>query len=393
MEIRVRRGDTFWHYSQLFHIPLKLIMDSNPGIRPNELDLGQAVQIPGFVATTRVVQKGDSFWKLASSRRLRVDALLVLNPGVNPNQLQIGQRIQIPVRVTSPVVNGNQPYDFQKMRNDINKLLSIYPFMERREIGKSVMGLPLYDLRIGKGSRKVQVNASFHANEWITTAILMSFLNEYLLSLTNHFPVKGIPTLPAYLQTELSAVPMVDPDGVNLVLNGPQPEMEERVIAINKGRRDFSGWKANIRGVDLNKQFPANWEFEATRKPKTPASRDFPGYAPLSEPETKAMADLARKGNFDRLLALHTQGKEFYWGYEGLEPPESEVLANRFATVSGYKEVRYVDSHSGYKDWFIQEFRKPGFTIELGEGQNPLPLNQFDEIYEAASAILMNSLI
>ncbi|OCA88945.1 M14 family metallopeptidase [Pseudobacillus wudalianchiensis] len=393
MEVHVRRGDTLWHYSQLFHIPLELVMDSNPGIQPNELKPGQVVQIPGFVTTTRVVQKGDSFWALASAQRLKVDALLLLNPDIDPNKLQIGQIIQVPVRVTTPIVDGKQPYNFQKMRNDLQKLAAIYPFMERRKIGNSVRGLPLYDLRIGQGKRKVQVNASFHANEWITTAILMSFLNEYLLSLTNQFPIKGLPTMPIYMQTELSAVPMVDPDGVELVLNGPPANMEEKLIKLNKGSRDFSGWKANIRGVDLNKQFPANWEFEATRKPQAPASRDFPGYDPLSEPETKAMANLVRKETFDRLLALHTQGKEFYWGYEGLEPAESEELANRLARVSGYKAVRYVDSHSGYKDWFIQEFRKPGFTIELGEGQNPLPLNQFDEMYEAASAILINSLV
>ncbi|MFK2826642.1 M14 family metallopeptidase [Bacillus sp. B190/17] len=392
MEIRVRRGDTLWYYSQLFYMPLVLIIDSNSGVDPNELRIGQVIRIPGFTVTTHVIEKGDSFWKLASARNIHVDALLLLNPDVNPNQLKVGQKVKIPVRVTSFIVDGKQPYDFERMRNDMNRLLAIYPFMRKREAGKSVLGLPLYDLRIGTSNRKVQMNASFHANEWITTPILMRFLNEYLLSLTNHFAIKGVATLPLYTRTQLSAVPMVDPDGVNLVLNGPPAGMEEEVLAINKGSRDFSGWKANIRGVDLNKQFPANWEFEATRKPKAPAPRDFPGYAPLSEPETKAMADLVKKESFERLLALHTQGKEFYWGYEGLEPPESERLARLFAQVSGYKAIRYVDSHSGYKDWFIQEFRRPGFTIELGEGQNPLPLSQFDEIYNAASGILIYSL-
>ena len=156
---------------------------------------------------------------------------------------------------------------------------------------------------------------------------------------------------------------------------------------------DFSGWKANIRGVDLNNQFPANWEIEKERKePKAPAPRDYPGDAPLTEPEAIAMADLARNEQFNRMLAFHTQGKEFYWGYEGLEPPESEVIANEFARVSGYRAIRYIDSHAGYKDWFIQEFRRPGFTIELGEGVNPLPISQFDEIYQDALGIFLASL-
>ncbi|KKB44090.1 M14 family metallopeptidase [Bacillus thermotolerans] len=393
MEVRVRRGDTLWQYSQLFSIPLVLIMDSNPGVETGSLQVGQAVQIPGFTTITRTIQPGDTFWGLANAYRLNVDALLLLNPNVNPNQLQVGQRVRIPIRVTWFVVNGREPYDFQAMTDDLNELLAIYPFMRRRDAGRSVLGLPLHDVRIGTGGRKVQVNASFHANEWITTPILMRFLNEYLLSLTNNTPIKGVATLPVYGLTELSAVPLVNPDGVNLVLNGPPPEREEEVVALNRGSRDFSGWKANINGVDLNKQFPANWEFEAGRKPTEPGPRDYPGEAPLTEPETQAMADLVRGESFDRLVALHTQGREFYWGYEGLEPLESQVLAERFARVSGYEAIRYVDSHSGYKDWFIQEFRRPGFTIELGEGQNPLPIEQFDEIYEAASGILISSLI
>jgi g-D-glutamyl-meso-diaminopimelate peptidase len=239
----------------------------------------------------------------------------------------------------------------------------------------------------------VQINASFHANEWITTPVFMKFLNEYMLALTNGASLKGVPAITMYAGSELSAVPMVNPDGVNLVLNGPPQGREEELVSLNRGIRDFSGWKANIRGVDLNKQFPANWEFEKERKPKEPGPRDFPGYTPLSEPETKTMAELARSERYDRLIALHTQGREIYWGYEGLEPPESEVLARDFARLSGYEAVRYVDSHAGYKDWFIQEFRKPGFTLELGLGQNPLPIEQFDEIYAHVLGIFVRSLI
>ncbi|KZO00063.1 M14 family metallopeptidase [Bacillus badius] len=393
MKVQVRKGDTLWGYSQLFHIPLALIMDSNPHVDEKQLKPGQAIHIPGFTVDRHTVQRGDTVWQLAASRGVNAGTLLLLNPHIDPHQLPVGQTLLIPSRVTRCIVSGKKRYDFQQMRKDMHQLLAIYPFMRQREAGRSVLGLPLYDIRIGRGERKVQINAAFHANEWITTPVLMKFLNEYLLSLTNYPVMRGVQTLPLYMNTQLSAVPMVDPDGVNLVLNGPPPEREKEVVAINKGSYDFSGWKANIRGVDLNKQFPANWEFESTRKPTLPSSRDFPGYAPLSEPETRAMADLVRKERFERLLALHTQGKEFYWGYEGLEPPDSEKLAQQFSRVSGYKAVRYVDSHSGYKDWFIQEFRKPGFTIELGEGQNPLPLSQFDEMYEAASKLLIHSLI
>ncbi len=178
-----------------------------------------------------------------------------------------------------------------------------------------------------------------------------------------------------------------------MVLNGPDERVRDKVVRINEGSMDFTGWKANINGVDLNNQFPAFWEIEKERKePKSPAPRDYPGEAPLSEPEAKIMAKLAEERNFSRMIAFHTQGKEFYWGYENFEPSESAMLANEFARLSGYKAVQNVDSHAGYKDWFIQEFRKPGFTLELGKGINPLPLSQFDDIYKDVLGIFLASL-
>ncbi|MBW8349462.1 LysM peptidoglycan-binding domain-containing protein [Bacillus sp. IITD106] len=393
MEIQVRSGDTLWHFSQLFFIPMVLIIDSNPGINPNALQVGQTIKIPGFTEQSYTIRSGDTFWKIAQSHQLNIDALLLLNQNMNPSQLQVGQKIRLPLRVTTLTMDGVDHYNFQRMQNDIEKLLAIYPFVGKREAGKSVDNLSLSDLRIGKTNRKIQMNASFHANEWITSPILMKFLNEYLLALTNGQNISGVSALSIYERTQLSAVPMVNPDGVNLVLNGPPAGKREEVIRLNRGSTDFSGWKANIRGVDLNKQFPAKWEFEKERKPKVPGPRDFPGTSPLSEPESKAMADLVRNESFAQLLALHTQGREIYWGYEGLEPPESEVLANDFARLSGYTAVRYVDSFVGYKDWFIQDFRRPGFTIELGLGQNPLPISQFDEIYAHVKPLLVRALI
>jgi g-D-glutamyl-meso-diaminopimelate peptidase len=393
MRVRVRSGDSLWYYSQLFRIPLNLLTDSNPELNPAKLQVGEQIQIPGFIARPYTIKRSDTFWKLSSTGNVSVDALLLLNQHVNPNQLKIGETIQLPVRVTSPVVNGKRNYDYQALQADLNQLKEIYPFILINSIGKSVLGLPILQIRLGNGQKKVQMNASFHANEWITTAILMSYLNTYLLSLTNSTSIRGIPALPLYHRVDLTIIPMVNPDGVNLVLNGPPAQIRERVMEINNGSSDFSGWKANIRGVDLNNQYPAKWEFEKERKePKAPAARDYPGDSPHTEPEAIAMANLARNIPFDRMLAFHTQGKEFYWGYEDLEPPESKRIADEFARVSGYKSVRYIDSHAGYRDWFIQEFRRPGFTIELGEGVNPLPISQFDEIYEDVLGIFLAAL-
>lgn len=383
MRVRVRHGDSFWLYSRLFHIPIQLIEDSNRHIASNFLDVGMEVEIPGFIEETYIIQPGDTFFQLAKMSKMPVEALLLLNPGVYPDHLALGQSVKLPKRVTEPVINDIQTYDFTHLQRDIETLLCLYPFLKVNTIGESVLGNPIYELEIGRGKRNIHVNASFHANEWITTPVLMKLVNTFCLALTNENMLNGIHALPLYHKNTLSIVPMVNPDGVNLVLQGPPAEKKEEILALNSGSPDFSGWKANIRGVDLNNQFPANWEIEKERKePKSPAPRDYPGEIPLSEPEAVAMARLVEKKQFSRVLAFHTQGREFYWGYEGVEPVESARLAREYEKVSGYKSVRYIDSHAGFRDWFVHAYQKPGFTFELGLGVNPLSVSQFPQIYE-----------
>ncbi|MBO0959508.1 M14 family metallocarboxypeptidase [Neobacillus sp. MM2021_6] len=288
---------------------------------------------------------------------------------------------------------GTYAYDYKKLVKIINEFKRKYPFIAVNTIGNSVLGNPIHEIKIGKGSKKIHMNGSFHANEWITTMVLISLVNHYLLALTNGTLMKGSKVLNLYQEVELSVVPMVNPDGVDLVLNGPPDHLREEVMRMNEGSDDFIHWKANINGIDLNNQFPANWDIcRQNKQPKSPAPRDFPGHAPLTEPEAVAMADLVKKNSYDCVLAFHTQGEEFYWGYEGYEPSESEKLAKEFERVSGYQAIRYVNSHAGFKDWFIQEFKRPGFTLELGKGINPLPLSQFLKILKSAEGIFLAAL-
>lgn len=394
MEVYVRQGDSYWLYSQLFNIPIRLIIDSNRGIDPSELAIGQKILIPGFVAVNYTIKSGDTLWQLAINYNLSLQALYLVNPSLDPRSLQVGQTVKVPLRITWRLVNGKQEYDYDTMMYDLRRLKRVYPFMRIPGIGSSVLGRQIPEAVIGDGRKKVHYNGSFHANEWITTSVIMTFLNDYLLSLTNQTPIRGLYMNNLYEQTQLSIVPMVNPDGVNLVLNGP-PSREpwrSRVIEINNGSTDFSGWKANIRGVDLNNQYPAKWEIEAARKPDQPAPRDYPGERPLTEPEAVAMAELTGDRDFWRVLAFHTQGEVIYWGFEDFEPPVAETIVSEFARVSGYEPIQTVDSYAGYKDWFIQEWRRPGYTVELGEGVNPLPLSQFDEIYQESLGIFLAGL-
>lgn len=393
MKIRIRQSDTLWYYSKLLDVPLVLIEQSNRDLSSQNLSTGKVIHIPGFVLNQHVIEAEDTLWQLSSQYNLPMDTLLLVNQTIDPTKLTVGSSISIPYRVRDPLIQDVSAYTYEKMVNDIEKLATVYPFLVKKTVGKSVLGKSLPELQIGAGTKCVHANGSFHANEWITTPVLIQFINQYLLALTNNTQIHGMNMLPLFMETIFSMVPMVNPDGVDLVLNGVPAEKSfaEQVLEINNQSYDFSGWKANINGVDLNKQYPALWEIEVNRKTGIPSPRDYPGSQPLSEPESIAMAKLTNFHHFTRVNAFHTQGEKIHWGFKG-SPTASEAIATEYARVSGYEAVKYVDNYAGYKDWFIQEYQRPGFTIELGSGINPLPISQFDKVYEESLGILLANL-
>lgn len=382
MEVIIKKPDLLSRLAVLYSIPIALLRECNLHISNNELSVGDMVHIPGY-------------W----TREERLSSLDITHP-VERERIQVAnsmesmeenpkQSVRLPVKIQHSIVDQTCPYSSSKCMNDMEILTTIYPFLQMKSIGKSELGQDIWELRIGIGPKKVHMNASMHANEWITSLVLMKWLNDYLLALTTGTNLGECSALELFLECDLSLVMMVNPDGVDLVVNGPSEKMKKDLIRMNDGREEFLGWKANIRGIDLNNQFPANWEIEKKRKrPKKPAARDFPGIEPLTESEVKSLVALVQKEGFDRVVSLHTQGEEFYWGYEKKEPEITSVMAMEFTARSGYKAVRYIDSHAGFKDWFIDQFKKPGFTLELGKGINPLPLSQFEQIYRDTKPIL-----
>ncbi len=111
----------------------------------------------------------------------------------------------------------------------------------------------------------------------------------------------------------------------------------------------------------------------------------------MVEPEALAIYNFTVSHNFSLVLAYHTQGKEIYWQFQNFIPENSFEIGKKFSEVSRYSlsKTPYNSSFAGFKDWFIQEFNKPGYTIEAGLGENPLPVSQFDSIYKDNLGILV----
>ena len=90
-------------------------------------------------------------------------------------------------------------------------------------------------------------------------------------------------------------------------------------------------------------------------------------------------------------LSWHSQGRVIYWKYLDLEPPGARRIAELFGALSGWavEETPYASGFAGYKDWFLQDFDRPGFTLEVGRGVNPLPIADFDTICRESLGVLV----
>ena len=111
----------------------------------------------------------------------------------------------------------------------------------------------------------------------------------------------------------------------------------------------------------------------------------------MTEPESLAVYNFTLSHTFRLAIAYHTQGQEIYWNFQNINPPRGFFIGTQFSRVSGYSltDVPYDSSFAGFKDWFIQNYNKPGYTIEAGLGTSPLPISQFNQIYSDNLGILI----
>ncbi len=342
--------------------------------------------------------RGDTLYRLARQYHTRLGAILTANPQIDPGRLRIGQAVIIPLGF--PVVPTDIAYSSALLELVLEGLRARFPFLTMESVGRSVLGRPLYMITMGEGEREVFYNAAHHANEWITTPLLLAFLEAYARAYGEGGLLSGMDAAALYSGVTLRMVPMVNPDGVDLVTGALDVESDAYTQALNiaqnyPGIPFPSGWKANIRGVDLNLNYPAEWntarEIKAAQGFTGPAPRDYVGPNPLSEPETQAIHGLTLDHDFQLILAYHSQGELIYWKFLDYEPARSFEIAQDMARASGHlvEEVPLASGYAGYKDWFIQTYDRPGYTIEVGRGVSPLPLEQFPGIYRDNLGILL----
>ena len=342
------------------------------------------------------LQPGDSFWSLGRRYGSGAAAVALANPGLPPERLPVGAELVVPLPF--PVVPTGITWCAALVGFCVQGLAARYPFLRSGQFGRSVLGRPLWSLTLGQGRRRLLYSAEHHANEWITTPLLLCFAEELAAAFAVGGTVAGLSAEELLTEGALCLVPAVNPDGMDLVTGelqtGEGYERARRIAAAYPRFPFPEGWKANLRGVDLNLQYPAGWEQARAIKFEqgivSPAPADYVGPYPLAAPEARALYELTLRFEPVLVQAWHSQGEVIYWRYLDFDPPGAKAIGERFAAVSGYalEETPYASGFAGYKDFFIQDFDRPGYTIEVGRGVNPLPIADFDGIYRRIRGIL-----
>lgn len=286
-------------------------------------------------------------------------------------------------------VSTNVPYTYDVFTRDLSRLLITFPQIKKEITGYSVLQKPIYAIKQGSGRKKLIITAAHHGKEWITSMLIMALISYFCQNKSSFLDDKTV-----YF------IPMVNPDGVNLCIKGITPELppyvKNRLMRINENGNFIGTWQANIRGIDLNHNYDASFSkgraIQLERGILAPCSTMYSGEYPESEPETKAIVEFTKRISPDIVIAYHSQGEEIFYKYQGKCAGGAEEIAKKMADASGYQLILAdgLTDCTGYKDWVIEKFNIPAFTVEVGKGENPLPISQFDKIFSDNLKLLLS---
>ena len=287
-------------------------------------------------------------------------------------------------------------FDYGKLTQNLSELEQRFTSVRRFSAGNSVAGRDLWCVDIGRGSKRIFLNGAHHALEWITASLLTSFLWDYAAAAEANQPLAGYDVRKIFDTCTYTILPMVNPDGVQMVVNGlseGDPNYDN-IITWLDGQDVQTVWQANLNGVDLNHNYDALFEEGKQYAAEVygiigPGPTRWSGAHPFSEPETVAVRSLVLQKEFPVAVAFHTQGEVIYWSFGDNRNflPQAQVLAD----ASGYAldNTTGISSFSGFKDWYLDKFDLPAFTVEAGLGQNPLPFSQFNSIKRACYPLIL----
>ena len=255
-------------------------------------------------------------------------------------------------------ININRRYLYAEMVEDIKRLKEAYPGLIKAEaIGKSLDNRDIYLIKIGKGDLKSLILGGVHAREIAAMPLLIKMINEYAKHYYTSGTIDGFNVKELLDNVTLYIVPSVNPDGMEIAI---QKEAAIRDDNLRAALRPIPGyyvqWKANARGVDINRNFPCQtWGKVVPGKKRSseintrPHAEFYGGPQPASEPETQAIVNLIENNDFKILFDIHSKGRAIFWFKEAQSQEFNDInykIAQSVGRVSGYSILD--KSLSGY---------------------------------------------
>ena len=288
------------------------------------------------------------------------------------------------------VVEPDSVYSYADMMRDLRQLAGRYgTVIDVATAGYSVEGRVIPVVKLGTGPHKVFVGASFHAREYITTNFIMYFIERYAAAYCEGSAVGGFDARRILDGVTFHIFPMINPDGVEVVQRGfPASAHAGELMAMwprDCGFPVHRSWKANARGVDINRNFDYGWGRKQDHG--VPASSGYNGPRPLSEPEAIAVARYTTEMQPEAVVALHTQGQVLY-----MSTPDAaaERMAERIARHTGFEPQPIEEPYGSFQDFVDHHFGVFYACVELCPYIGPRPYDEslFPEVWESAQFVL-----
>lgn len=274
------------------------------------------------------------------------------------------------IKNQTPIVNTTTPETFDSLLGTVTALKNCYPdIIKIYTAGYSESGREILMYTLGNGNKKALITGAIHAREHITTKYLLKVTEDYCnayYSATGYYRTYDIYKL--LNEYTLYIIPCINPDGLEIILSNDTPENNVRVSKLSE-------YKANKKGVDLNRNFPIAWDY-INNGVTAPADYYFKGYESGSAKETQALMNLCFENDFSFMISVHIKGNCIFWGdtYKTQNNIIYKAFAEDICNASGLLMTnptkKAKDYGGGFENWFRHQFDRPGVCIELSDVEN-----------------------
>ena len=303
------------------------------------------------------------------------------------------------------IVDTSDTYFLDSIYNDVDELCEKYSnILSKMVIGKSVEGRDIVALKISsnkideilrcaQNDEKVLFVGGIHAREDFSVMLCMKMIDYYCHYYSEEKNFDGFDVKKIIDNIDMYFVPVANPDGLNIVHHGIEASSNYEALKVMQiWGKDHTYWKANANGVDLNKNFDdGNWEIRTcVNGTEVPCSDRFKGFAPNSEPETRALINFCNENNFSLMVTYHCSGNCTFWAdngthhmFNGLDEKIMDELNKKYIYRKTKVSMDPKVYGCGFENWFRAKVKRPAFCIELSpfvEGGKQHPDSMFDEL-------------